>query len=713
MLNYLSIILVLAGSAILIRSYPEALKISKTVTEKTRRQWKTIVYLICLFVAGYILFSIILLLNFSFPLELVTGCVFFFGAVFVFIMTNLSRSTIDNLKKIDEELLERTSYARIGADIGSAFVSNNPIETQLEACTKSIAENINAVYVGILLLENENSKLEPIAESCNDIYSENDCALDKIDETQITSVLKGKKPCLINSLMGSKVLCDREWAQRYGITSFAGYPFIIAGKVTGIMIIFSDKYLNETGFNYLGSISNEIALGIERTKAEEKIHTLAYYDSLTKLPNRYLFRELLARSLEYAKRYNHAYTVMMIDLDNFSRINDTLGHDVGDELLQLVSSRLVNVLRSSDFIARIDGDEHSVARMGGDEFIVLLQDLDDTSHTGNIVRRILEDLTRAYDLRGHEIFITVSIGIVVFPDNGNDVDTLIKNADTALNHAKKNGKNNFRFYSESMNKTSFNLLTMEANLHRAIEREEFLLYYQPKVDIISKKIVGAEALIRWKTSDGVLVSPADFIPVAEKNGLIVPIGDFVLKEACRQNKQWQDTEADKISVAINVAGLQFEKKNFIGKVYSALDETGLAPEYLNIEITETMIMNNPQKAIEILNELKKTGIGISMDDFGTGYSSLNYLQKLPLDVLKIDGSFIRDVTVNPNDAAIVKAIIAMAKSLKLEVVAEGVEDKEQLEFLEKHGCEIIQGYFFSKPLPADDFYTLLTNWDYD
>jgi EAL domain-containing protein (putative c-di-GMP-specific phosphodiesterase class I) len=314
-------------------------------------------------------------------------------------------------------------------------------------------------------------------------------------------------------------------------------------------------------------------------------------------------------------------------------------------------------------------------------------------------------------LDGRELFITASIGIAVYPDNGKNVEDLIKNADTALYHAKKRGKNNFQFYSKSMNETALELLTLETNLRKAIERQELLLYYQPKVDIATRKVIGMEALIRWKTQEGGLISPAKFIPLAEKNGLIVPIGKFVLQTACFQNKTWQEAGLKKINVAVNVSGFQFGQKDFVENVLAALDEAGLDPQFLELEITETTIMENLEGAVQKLNKLKEAGIGISIDDFGTGYSSLSYLQKLPLDAIKIDISFIRNVATNPNDAAIVKAIIAMANNLNLKVIAEGVEDEQQLEFLREHKCDIIQGYLFSPPVPAEEFFDLLTQWN--
>jgi diguanylate cyclase (GGDEF)-like protein len=614
-------------------------------------------------------------------------------------------------KKAEDELIERARHAELGAEIGTALVKHEDLRSQLQLCTESIVKHLDAAFARIWILNEEENVLELKASA--GMYKRVDGyhSIKKVGELKIGIIAKEKKPHLTNTVIGDPMISDQEWANREGMIAFAGHPLVLSDKVVGVMAMFSKKPLHEAALKALASISDEIALGIERKKAEVQIHSLAYYDTLTGLPNRYFFRELLKKSIEYAKRYKHSYAVALIDLDDFSRINDTLGHNIGDELLKIVSSRLFNTLRSSDYVARICDEEEPIARMGGDEFIVLLQELDDVVNASHVARRILNELSQAYDLVGREVFITTSIGIALYPDDGEDVENLIKNADTALYHAKKRGKNNFQFYSKSMNEAALELLTLETNLRRAIEGQELLLYYQPKVDLSTRKIIGMEALIRWKTPEGDLISPAKFIPLAEANGLIVPIGKFVLQTACLQNKMWQEAYTEKISVAINVSGLQFGQKDFVQDVLTVLKNTNLDPQYLELEITETTIMIDPERAVRSLNELKELGIHISLDDFGTGYSSLNYLQRLPLDAIKIDISFIRNVVTNLSDAAIVKTIIAMANNLRLKVIAEGVEDEHQLEFLRKHKCDIIQGYLFSPPVPAEEFFDLLAQWN--
>lgn len=710
--NYLSIIMVLVGAAILLFSFFPAIKISRNFKGRVHRKWIIIIYLMGLFIIGYISFDIILIIKHQFPTELVTGCVFLGGAVFVFIIMNVSQGTISTLQKAEDELFERARHAELGAEIGAAFVKHGDLRSQLQLCTESVVKNLDAAFARIWVLDEEDENiLKLMASSGMHTSLDGNHSINKIGELKIGIIAKEKKPLLTNTVIGDPMITDQEWALREGIIAFAGHPLVLSDKIVGVMAMFSKKPLQEAALKALASISDEVALGIERKKGEDKIHYLAYYDNLTGLPNRYFFRELLKRSIEYANRYKHSYAIALIDLDDFSRINDTLGHDVGDELLKVVTSRLLKTLRSSDYVARIYDKEEPLARMGGDEFTVLLQEVNNVVNAGTVALRILNELSQAYELDGRELFITASIGIAVYPDNGKNVEDLIKNADTALYHAKKRGKNNFQFYSKSMNETALELLTLETNLRKAIERQELLLYYQPKVDIATRKVIGMEALIRWKTQEGGLISPAKFIPLAEKNGLIVPIGKFVLQTACFQNKTWQEAGLKKINVAVNVSGFQFGQKDFVENVLAALDEAGLDPQFLELEITETTIMENLEGAVQKLNKLKEAGIGISIDDFGTGYSSLSYLQKLPLDAIKIDISFIRNVATNPNDAAIVKAIIAMANNLNLKVIAEGVEDEQQLEFLREHKCDIIQGYLFSPPVPAEEFFDLLTQWN--
>lgn len=448
----------------------------------------------------------------------------------------------------------------------------------------------------------------------------------------------------------------------------------------------------------------------ERKQWDEKIRTLAYSDSLTKLPNRQAFKEQVNRAIKIAKRHQRIGAVLYLDLDEFKRINDTLGHDIGDMLLINVTSRLVSQLRETDLVGRDYDDEvenRNIARLGGDEFTVLLEDIQRPEVAALVAKRVQNAIARSYNLNGHEVYVTPSIGIAVFPRDGQDVDELLKNADTAMYHAKAVGKNNFQFYSEQMNVLATTRLKLEGKLRKALACNEMQLYYQPQVDLTTGEIISAEALLRWNEPELGMISPAEFIPIAEETGMIIELGEWVLHEACRQNKVWQEAGYNPIRIAVNLSSMQFIQRDLSLKVAKALKSSRLNPRYLELEITESIIMRNVNETIATLNDFKNMGISISVDDFGTGYSSLNYLKRFPLDNLKVDRTFVRDIPDNEDDVTITSAIIALAQSLGLGVVAEGVETESQLEFLEDSGCEIAQGYYFSKPLPADQFLTML------
>lgn len=459
--------------------------------------------------------------------------------------------------------------------------------------------------------------------------------------------------------------------------------------------------------SHITSLKQELK---SRNEAEKHYRILAHYDSLTNLPNRTLFRTLLKGALTYAERYKASMAVMFIDLDHFKRINDTLGHVAGDQLLQDVTDRILRSVRNFDYIMRTDENDVKdvVSRLGGDEFILLLHNIAHVQDAGKVAVRILKDISAPFNMGGHEIFITASIGIALYPSDGVDGDELIKNADIAMYHAKTEGKNNYQYYSSSMNARALEYLTLENLLHKALERHEFMLYYQPKKSIAEGRINGLEALLRWKREDAVVVSPSDFVPLAEENGLILPIGEWALRAACGQNKSWQDAGYDPVVVSVNLSSRQFDQKNLVEVVTRALNDAGLDPRYLELEITESAIMRDPEEAIRTLRELKKLGISISVDDFGTGYSSLNYLRRLPLDSLKIDRSFVKNIETSPDDAAIVETIIALARNLRLKAVAEGVETEQQMSYLRENGCDEIQGFLLGQPLPEEEVPGLLT-----
>ena len=612
----------------------------------------------------------------------------------------------DRIKMINAGL-EWACQAGLGAEIGKILVQQKDLKSLLQLCTEAIVKYLDAAFARIWILNPEKNTLDLMASAGMYTHIDGGHKSIPVGRYKIGLIAETKTPHLSNDIIGDPFINDPEWAKREGMVAFAGHPIIISGRIVGVMAMFAKKPLTEMCIISLGSISDEIALGIERLKSEEKINFLAYYDHLTRLPNRYLFTELVNKAIDYANRYKHKFAAIYIDLDDFNRINDTLGPNVGDQLLRIVSERLQGVLRKSDVVARLSEEENPIARMGGDEFIVLLHDIEDVGNATHTAQRILDELSRPYECNGLEMFITACIGISIYPEDGIDVEMLVRNADAALHFAKKRGKNNFQFYSKSMNEAAFELLTLESDLRRAIERNELMLFYQPKIDLQTLEICGMEALIRWKTPEGRMIPPGKFIPLAESNGLIGPISRFVLQTACFQNKKWQDAGFKKLCVAINVSGLEFGQRDFMEGILSTLEETGLDPQYLELEITETTVMIDPERAVRNLSRLKQIGVRISLDDFGTGYSSLSYLQRLPLDTVKIDISFIRNVVTHPGDAMIVKTIIAMAHNLNLKVIAEGIEEQGQLAFLRAHHCDALQGYLFSPAVAPEEFERLL------
>lgn len=437
---------------------------------------------------------------------------------------------------------------------------------------------------------------------------------------------------------------------------------------------------------------------------------LAYYDTLTRLPNRKLFIERVERALHHGQEHQQMLSVLSIAVDRFKQINDSFGLKVGDALLQQIATRLMNTLRDNDQTSDSDKSVviRNIARSGGDEFSILLVDNVTVEYVHHLAEQLLTNLRDPFDIDGNEIFATVSIGVASFPDDGAETDTLLKQADAACAFAKRSGRDSCQFYSPTINAMSREMMGLETALRRALEKNELSLHYQPKIALESGQIMGMEALLRWYREDGSFVPPDQFIPIAEDTGLIIPIGEWVLQEACRQNSAWQQQGLGNLKVSVNVSGHQFRKRGFVSIIEKTLARTGMDPKHLMVELTESMLTGDTDRHIRILEAIKELGAGLSIDDFGTGYSSLSYLSRFPIDELKIDRSFIIDVPKSLDDSAIVNAIIAMARGLKLSVVAEGVEDTEQVTFLHDAGCDIIQGYFFSRPLPADDFYQFVS-----
>ncbi len=482
---------------------------------------------------------------------------------------------------------------------------------------------------------------------------------------------------------------------------------ILAGKVYRNVLINRCKdgtlYHEEKTITPLmddtGKISHFISTGrdiTERLQVQERLKFMAHHDSLTGLPNRVLFTDRLEHALDKMSRQDSFIAVMFLDMDRFKIINDTLGHDTGDEALRIIASRISKCVRNED----------TVARLGGDEFAILLEGVSRARDAAPIAHKILNSLSGSLTIEGHELFITTSIGISLYPTDGNDSRTLLKHADIAMYRAKEEGRNSYQFYSSDMSAMTFERLNLETSLRHALQRQEFVLHYQPQVDTDSDKLIGIEALLRWQHPDLGIVYPGDFIPLLEDTGMIVDVGEWVMREACRQCRQWNDN-GHNVRVSVNISSRQFGVRGFTDSIRAILCETGLPPTMLDLEITETVVIEHCRHTMDVFRELQGMGVSLTLDDFGTGYSSLSYLKRIPIKALKIDGSFVRDVANDEDDAGMVRAIIAMARSLHLEVIAEGVETRAQSEFLRSESCNVCQGHYFSRPVTAEELEKVL------
>ena len=487
----------------------------------------------------------------------------------------------------------------------------------------------------------------------------------------------------------------------------ANYPIILPDGMKRHILNHGEILFDETG-------AAEIMLGAvqdvsELKMAEEEIRFLAFYDGLTGLANRMLFLDRLDQEIKKARRHKQIFALLFLDLDKFKRINDLYGHYVGDLLLKSVSETLRNCIRNIDTAARMskDDSETVIARYGGDEFIVLLSNIRDAENASKVANRILHEIPSNYNLDGNQVSVTTSIGISVFPADGEEPDLLVRSADSAMYHAKEVGKNNYQFFKESFNAEVTERYNIEKDLGLALERDEFVLYYQPQVTLADRKIVSAEALIRWIHPHKGMIPPDKFIPIAEESGLIVGINKWVVQEACRQKNEWEKQGFSPFRIAINLSGYQFGNQNIIQIIKDALDSANLDPKNLEVEITENILMQEDQDTVNILKQMKDLKLRIALDDFGTGYSSLSYLTSFPVDVIKIDRSFVMGCIEQKNNLAIIKAIIAMGHSLGIKVIAEGIETEEQMELMRFYGVDEAQGYYFKPPVPQDDFVKLL------
>ncbi|MFA7281982.1 MAG: EAL domain-containing protein [Sterolibacterium sp.] len=538
-------------------------------------------------------------------------------------------------------------------------------------------------------------KDEGLLTAIKDILSSSEGA----KNTLIARAIREKKTIVSNDSQNDpKVLFAKKYAAT-GVRSMAILPIVVADEAVGALALYASvsEFFHEAEMKLLTELASDIAFAMDHLNKQERLNYLAYYDVLTGLPNRSLLYDRLNQAVSLARRNASLLAVLFVDLDNFKTVNDTLGHTIGDALLAEVSRRLTSCLRDTD----------TVGRLGGDEFGILLPEIGNSEAAAMVARKVIESCRQPYLIEGHELFISASIGITLFPDDAGDDDTLIRNADTAMYRAKDLGRNTYQFFTAEMNQSTQDKLRLETDLRHALGKDEFLLHYQPKVSCVSGKITGFEALLRWQHPLHGLVGPDEFIPALEDSGLIVPVGEWVLASACAQAKHWQDAGLGALSMAVNISGRQIEAADLCETVRAALAASGLAPAHLELELTESQLMKDAEGIIDLLKQLKAIGVNLAVDDFGTGYSSLAYLKRFPIDILKVDRAFVRDIVADTNDVSITRAIISLAHNLKLKVVAEGVETEGQLGLLIANHCNEIQGYYFSRPLPAEAATALL------
>lgn len=577
------------------------------------------------------------------------------------------------------------------------FVINDIVKIVLQR----VSPLLSCVELGILLLDDSENSDVRLYMSCDD--DSDKMIVHTVTPTnreieQLASSLdhvffgdNGKRPSYLLPL-----------GEVEAALSFVVLPILIAGQLVAAlgMAYRREGAIPDADIIRAREFADRIAVGLSREAWEEQLYYQAHYDALTHLPNRLLVTDRLQQALARAKRQGIYTAVLFLDVDRFKTVNDSLGHRIGDRLLLEFSRRLLQATRQSD----------TIGRLGGDEFIVVLPDIPDNqkllARTIIVAEKILMQLTEPFDLLGHTVRVTSSIGVALFPRDGDNVDDLLKNADSAMYHAKSKGRNNYEFYARELNATAVARLRMENQLHQALKSGQFELYYQPQVDIANDRIVAAECLLRWHHPEDGWISPADFIPVAEDTGLILPMGEWVLRTACKHAKSLHDN-GFMLDIAVNLSALQFRQANLITTIRQALEHAGLEPHHLEIEVTETTTMHDLDESLAVLTQLHAMGVHIAIDDFGTGYSSLAYLKSFPVHSLKIDRSFIHNLDVNPSDKAITKSIIVLAQSLGLGIIAEGVETHEQLEYLRQQGCTKMQGYLCSRPVPLNELTALL------
>jgi diguanylate cyclase (GGDEF)-like protein/PAS domain S-box-containing protein len=615
------------------------------------------------------------------------------------------RNEIFGLVGIAREITERrrADVLRDGqSQILQMIAMSAPLEEVLEHLMHLVESQLTGIFGSVLLLDDDGVHLRHGA-APSLAYAK---ALDGIrigPKAGACGTAVYRRETVIVADIERDPLCNdyRELAAEHGHRSCWSTPILShQGAVLGTFALYSTTVREPTAVEtrLIEAATRIAGIAIERKQSESRIHFLANHDALTGLPNRALLKDRLSQALLYAQRYDRWVTVVFVDLDNFKIVNDSLGHNAGDELLKTVATRMVGCVRATD----------TVVRLGGDEFVVLLLDqpksVDIISET---VQKLRAAIAKPVNVDGHDLRVTSSMGIANYPNDGMDVDVLLANADAAMYRAKEIGRDNFQCYTPALNTKAHEKFVLQEELRNAVANSEFVLNYQPQVDLRSGRIFAVEALIRWRHPTLGMVPPIKFIPIAEETGLIVPIGDWVLHEACRQNKAWQDAGLPHVGVSVNVSARQFREKNLIARVVNALTDSGLGAKYLELELTESLIMQDVEQAVATMKELQDLGVHLSIDDFGTGYSSLSALKNFPVARLKIDKSFISDLPTNENDKAVAGAVISLGQKLNLRVIAEGVETDDQVAFLRENNCDEMQGYHFSKPVAAQTIEELL------
>jgi diguanylate cyclase (GGDEF)-like protein/PAS domain S-box-containing protein len=603
---------------------------------------------------------------------------------------------------ISRDITERrlADFLRDGqAQILEMIAMSAPLETVLDRLTRLVESQLTGIFGSVLLLDKDGTHLRHgAAPSLAEAYTK---AIDGVRTGpkvgSCGTAVYRRESVIVADIMHDPLWEDyRDLAAAHRLCSCWSTPILShQGAVLGTFAMYSTTVREPTeAETRLVDVATRIAgIAIERKQAEDRIHFMANHDALTGLPNRTLLRDRLMQAVLYAQRYDRWVTVVFIDLDNFKFVNDSLGHNAGDELLKLVASRMVDCVRATD----------TVVRLGGDEFVILLFDQPKSADVASAtLQKIQAAIAEPIYIDGHDLQVTCSIGLANYPNDGTDADTLLANADAAMYRAKETGRDNFQFYTPELNTRVHEKFTLQTELRNAILRSEFVLLYQPQVDLRTGRVFAVEALIRWRHPTLGMIPPVKFIPIAEDTGLIVPIGDWVLHEACRQNKAWQDAGLPPMTVCVNVSARQFKEKSLIGRVVSALRDSGLEARYIELELTESLIMQDVEQAVATMKELQALGVQLSIDDFGTGYSSLAALKSFPVARLKIDKSFINDLPNDENDKAVASAVISLGQKLNLRVIAEGVETDDQVAFLRENNCDEMQGYHFSKPIPPQE-----------